>query len=42
MSLELEFLQEYRAVIIVEDDIEQYFTNPVIPFIINEKQNQTE
>jgi len=39
MSLELEFLQEYGAIIIVEDDIERYFTDLVILFIINEKQN---
>jgi hypothetical protein len=37
MSLELEFLQEYGATMIVEDNIEQYFTDPVIPFIINKK-----
>jgi hypothetical protein len=42
MSLELEFLQEYGAAMTVEDDIERYFTDPVVPFIINEKQNQTE
>ena len=42
MSLELEFLQEYGAAMIVEDDIERYFTDLVVLFIINEKQNQTE
>jgi hypothetical protein len=38
-SIEYKFLQEYRAAIITDDDIDRFFNLLRVNFVLNEKEN---
>jgi len=38
-SIEYEFLQEYRAAIIIDDNIDRFFNLLGVNFVLNEKEN---